>query len=115
MKKCINQLTKWRVVLLIVITLVQAIILPANAVTIEPGNSVKGPPICPQIEVSASDDSEDNIGFYSITLMDTAQPITDKNFVPSNSQLDSYYPPSGRQVVVRNLGKIAIEVSFVCD
>lgn len=119
MKKHIDQLTKWLAVVSLVMTLVQTIVFPAHAVTIEPGKNIQGPAICPQLEVSASDDSEDenNIGAYSITLTDRGIPLTNKNFVPSNSpsSIDSYFPPSGQQVSVRNLGEIPIEVNFVCD
>ncbi len=118
-KKHINQLTKWLAILSLVIALAQTIVFAANPVTIEPGKDVQGPPRCPQIEVSASDDSkvENNIGSYSIILIERGIPLTDKNFIPSNSpsSIDSYFPPSGQQVSVHNLGEIPIEVNFVCD
>ncbi len=110
------QVTKWLAVVAVVITLMQTIALPANAlITIPPGQDFVGP-ICPQIEVSATPGCyPDEFGVYSIEVIPLG-PITNRNFVPcAPGDIDSYFLFGGSQLKITNIGYIPIEFTPVCD
>ncbi|KST62247.1 hypothetical protein [Mastigocoleus testarum] len=125
--KHISRVSKWLTIVAVVITLVQTIVLPANAVTIAPGKEIVGPASCPQIEISttAGGDTKvsttagydkDMTGVYAITLTNSPTPLTNRNFVPSDrGAIDSYFPPGAQQVKVKNIGEVEIDLGFVCD
>jgi len=116
MKKYMNQVTQWLAVFAVVITLIQTIVLPANAISIPPGQDFVGP-ICPQIEVSAAPGcSPYEFGVYSMEVIPQFPPITNRNFVPcAPGAIDSYFPAGGEQVRIMNMGYVAIEISPICD
>lgn len=116
MKKYMKQVTKWLAVVAVVITLVQTIALPANAITIFPGDDFVGP-ICPQIEISTTPGcSPYEFGVYSIEVIPRFAPITNRNFVPcAPGSIDSYFPFGGSELKITNIGYIPIEFMPVCD
>ncbi|MBP0021590.1 MAG: hypothetical protein J7647_29055 [Cyanobacteria bacterium SBLK] len=119
MQKITNRIAQWFALFAMVLTFATAFTLSANAAMVFPGGKLEGPPICPQIEVSAQPycNTSDETGEYAIYSAASPQPLTDRNFVPCSPPyaMDSYYPPNAEQVIIINRGRIPLNVQFVCD
>ena len=117
MRQYLTRLPKGLIAVAIATAIISSISLPARALTVPPGDSTLGPTFCPQIEVStAAVCPLEQSGRYKIELVDGAIPLTNRNFIPCNSDaIDSYFPPNGQQIRVVNLGETDLSVNFVCD
>jgi len=120
MKKYLNQIVKWLAVAVVVITIIQANTLAANAEVIFPGDTFEGP-LVPQFEIMAVNCGYSDVGTYTFEVYGPNHnnlPLSDRNFVPCSFPwaIDSYFP-SGTvdqdYVIIKNIGEVPINVEPV--